>query len=167
MYCREAEAALNELAADRRAVDQMRVELEEARARADAEANAARVAMSKAETQRRELEEMRAELVKTRGDMDEFHRTQNKSAEILEQSLREAREQQTRLEQELHRVQAQTASSRTIDTRLAQLDQMETKLRTTERELATTRRALEDERGRRDRAIALIKPKLTVDEGRS
>lgn len=164
-YCRDAEAAVSQLAADKQNVDAMRVELEQARSRADGEAAAARNALCQVETQRRELGAMRDELMKARADMQQFHRTQNQNAETLERSLQDAKQQQQQLEQELQRVRAQAATSRTIDHRLAQVEQMETKLRSTERELAETRRALESERSRRDRAIALIKPKQVAESG--
>lgn len=158
-YCREAEAAVAELAADKQQVDQMRTELEQARTRADAEAEAARAALAQVEAQRRELTAMRSEVMKARTEMEQFERSQSHNAEALERSLREAKEQQAQLEHELVRVRSQSVSSRAIESRLAQIEQMETKLRLTERELAVTRNALETERGRRDRAIALIKPK--------
>jgi capsule polysaccharide export protein KpsE/RkpR len=164
-YCRDAEAAVSQLAADKQDLDQTRTELEEARARADAEASAARNALAQVDMQRQELGEMRGELIKARAEMEQLNRTQNNSAETLERSLREAKQQQIQLEQELQRVRAQAASSRTIDHRLAQVEQMETKLRLTERELAETRNALESERSRRDRAIALIKPKQAAEAG--
>jgi chromosome segregation ATPase len=164
-YCREAEAAVNQLAADKQGLDQMRAELEDARARADAEAAAARTALGQVDAQRRELGEMRGELIKARTEMEQFHHTQNHNAEALERSLREAKQQQIQLEQELQRVRAQAASSRTIDHRLAQVEQMEAKLRLTEHELAETRHDLESERSRRDRAIALIKPKQVAESG--
>lgn len=142
----------------------MRTDLEQARARADAEAEAARVTLAQVDAQRRELGAMRDELMKARAEMEQFERTQNQSAETLEHSLREAKQQQTQLEQELLRVCTQSVSSRAIESRLSQIEQMETKLRLTERELADTRLALEAERGRRDRAIALIKPKQIAAE---
>ena len=164
VYCRQAEAAVNELAADKQHIDRVRSELQDARTRADAEAEAARKAMAQVDAQRRELSEMRGELVKARSEMEHFQRTQSQAAESLERSLQEAKQQQLQLEQELQRVRAQTTSSRLIDARLAQIEQMESKLKLTERELADTRRALEEERGRRDRAIALIKPKQAAAE---
>jgi chromosome segregation ATPase len=162
-YCREAEAAVNQLAADKQDVDQMRAELQDARSRAEAEAAAARHAMGQVEAQRHELGGMRQELIQARAAMEQFQRNQSHSAETLERSLRDAKQQQVELEHELQRVRAQAASARTLDQRLAQIDHMETKLHVTERELAETRRALETERSRRDRAIALIKPKQAAE----
>jgi DNA repair ATPase RecN len=164
-YCRDAEAAVSQLTVDKLNLDEMRTELEDARTRADAEAAAARTAMAQVDSQRRELNEMRTELVTARGEMEQIQTSQSQSAASLEKSLREARDQQTQLEHELQRVRVQAASSRTIDTRLAQVEQMESKLRLTERELIETRRALESERSRRDRAIALIKPKQIAESG--
>lgn len=165
-YCREAEAAVAELAADKQQVDQMRTELEQARSRADAEAEAARAALAQVEAQRRELTAMRSEVMKARTEMEQFERSQSHNAEALERSLREAKEQQAQLEHELVRVRSQSVSSRAIESRLAQIEQMETKLRLTERELAVTRNALETERGRRDRAIALIKPRQVAADSK-
>lgn len=164
-YCQEAEAAVNQLAADKNDLDRMQAELEAARARADAEAAAARNAVAQVEAHRRELIGMRDELVKARSDMDAYHQAQHRSAEALERSLAEAKQQQRQLEDELQRVRGQTLSTRALDARLAQVGQMETRLRLTEKELAETRRALEAERSRRDRAIALIKPKSTDAAG--
>lgn len=150
---------MNQLAAEKREVDRSRAELEQAHARADAEAEAARNALAHVEAQRGELEAMRTDLLKTRAEMEQFEQAQQQGAADLERSLGEAKAQQLRLEEELRRVRAQAVSSRTLDSRLGQLEQMQAKLRVTERELADTRQALEAERGRRDRAIALIKPK--------
>lgn len=158
-YCREAEVAVSQIAAEKHEIDRIRAELQDARERADAEASAARAAMAQAETQRRELGAMRNELLSARAELEAFQSTQAGNVDALETSLRDARIQQARLEQELQRVQAHSASSRSLDARLGQVEQMEAKLRVTERELADTRRALEDERSRRDRAIALIKPR--------
>jgi chromosome segregation ATPase len=166
VYCRDAEAALNQIAAEKQENDHVRSELEEARQRATSEANAVRDAMAQAETQRRELAEMRKELVAARAAVTTFEQTQAAAATGLEQRLREAKEQQARLEAELQRVQAQAASTRTLDAQLQQVDGMQAKLRATERELTETRRALESERGRRDRAIALIKPREVAGEAR-
>jgi predicted nucleic acid-binding Zn-ribbon protein len=166
VYCRQAESAVTQLASDKQEVDRMRTELEAARERAGAEADAARAAMAQVDVQRRELEAMRAELIKARTDMEAVQRGQSRDAEALESSLRQAKEQQVRLEDELTRVRAQAASSKAMHSRLAQLDGIQARLRTTELELAETRLALENERSRRDRAIALIKPKQ-VDEVRS
>lgn len=165
-YCRDAEAVITQLAAEKQDFDRLRNEIEDAKARADREAQAAQVALGQVESQRRELVAMRTELLKARGELDEFERSQSAGAEKLERSLAEARQQQTQLEQELERVRTQAASTRAIDARLVQIEQMESKLRVTERELADTRRALEDERSRRDRAIALIKPRsVTAPSG--
>lgn len=158
-YCRDAETALTQLAAEKQDLDRVRQEVEQGKARAEAEADAARTALALVDAQRRELNAMRDDLVKAREEMTSFQQAQRDGAAALESSLREAKQQQRQLEQELQRVRAQTASSHTLDTRLGQLDQMEARLRTTERELADTRTALETERSRRDRAIALIKPK--------
>ncbi|HVU35290.1 MAG TPA: hypothetical protein VHE61_17775 [Opitutaceae bacterium] len=150
---------MNEIAADKKDLDRMRMDLEQARVRADAEADAARTALAQLDVQRRELEAMRTELLRARTEMEQFQANQSQNAEALESSLREARKQQTQLEEELQRVRSHSVSPRTLDARLAQLGHMEAKLHATERELADTRQALEEERGRRDRAIALIKPK--------
>lgn len=158
-YCRDAEAAVNQLAAEKQDLDRVRADLEQARARADHEAEAARSALAHAETQRAELDGMRDELLKARAEMEQFNVAQRQGAADLERSLRESKDQQVRLEEELQRVRAQAVSSRTLDSRLGQLDQIQAKLRVTERELTDTRAALEAERSRRDRAIALIKPK--------
>ena len=166
-YCREAEAAVSQIAAEKQEIDRVRADLQDAQKRADAQADAARDAMAQADTQRRQLSAMREELLKARSEIDEFQRAQAANATALEASLRDARQQQLRLEDELQRVRAQATSSRTIDSRLGQVEQMEAKLRVTERELADTRRALEDERSRRDRAIALIKPKQNAGEVRA
>lgn len=166
-YCREAEAAVSQIAAEKQEIDRVRAELHEAQTRADSEAEAARQAMAQADVQRHQLGAMREELLKARAEIEAFQQTQAVNATALETSLRDARQQQLRLEEELQRVRAQAASSRTIDSRLGQVDQIETKLRVAERELAETRRALEDERSRRDRAIALIKPKVTPGEVRA
>lgn len=166
VYCRQAESAVTQLASDKQEVDRVRAELEAARERAGAEADAARAAMAQVDVQRRELEAMRAELVNAKAEMETFQRGQTRDAEALEKSLREAKEQQVRLEDELRRVRTQATSARAMDSRLAQLDGIEARLRTTELELTETRLALENERSRRDRAIALIKPKQ-VDEVRS
>lgn len=166
VYCRQAESAVTQLASDKQEVDRVRAELEAARERAGAEADAARAAMAQVDVQRRELEAMRAELVNAKAEMETFQRGQTRDAEALEKSLREAKEQQVRLEDELRRVRTQAASARAMDSRLSQLDGIEARLRTTELELTETRLALENERSRRDRAIALIKPKQ-VDEVRS
>lgn len=148
-----------QLAAEKQDVDRVRGELQEARQRADAEAVAARKAMSQVDAQRRELGEMRLELVKAREEVARFQQQHSSNADLLEQSLQQAKQQQAQLEAELQRVRSQATASRSIDSRLGQLDQMEAKLRVTERELIETRHALESERGRRDRAIALIRPK--------
>ncbi len=166
-YCREAEAAVTQIAAEKQDVDRMRTELDSARERAESEAAAARAAMTQLDTQRRELGEMRSELLKARAEIEQFQRSQTENAATLENSLRDAKRQQVRLEEELQRVRTQSISSRNLDSRLGQVEQMEAKLRVTERELAETRRALEDERGRRDRAIALIKPRQGVGEARA
>jgi DNA repair exonuclease SbcCD ATPase subunit len=166
-YCREAEAAVNQIAAEKQDIDHLRGDLQEARLRADTEANAARATMAQAEAQRREVSQMRDELLKAHAEIEQFQRIQSTNAETLEQSLIDARQQQIRLEEELQRVRTQATSSRTLESRLGQLDQMEAKLRVTERELADTRHALEDERGRRDRAIALIKPRQIAGEARA
>ena len=154
MYCREAEAAVAELASDKQHIDQVRTELEEAKARAEGEAGAARLALAQVDVQRRELETMRTELIKTQAEMVAIGRDQTRDKEALESSLREAKLRQARLEEELHRVREQATLSR-----VTQLDGIEKRLRATELELADTRRALESERSRRDRAIALIKPR--------
>jgi hypothetical protein len=167
VYCRDAEAALNQLAAEKQDLDRTRAEVHEARKRADADAEAARSAMAQVDAQRRELAAMKDELVQARSEIQQFQETQQRGAKALEQSLVDAKQQQRQLEQELQRVRAQAATSRTIDSRLGQLDQMEARLRVTERELADTRQALEQERSRRDRAIALIKPRQISDEVRS
>jgi chromosome segregation ATPase len=164
-YCRQAEAAVTQLAAEKQSLDEMRAELEGARARADAQAAAAHKAMSQVDVQRQELNAMHGELMKARSEIEQFQTAQRGAADSLEQSLREAKEQQQQLEQELQRVRTQTVSSRALDHRLAQVEQMETKLRLTERELSDTRQALETERSRRDRAIALIKPKQAAEAG--
>ena len=158
-YCHEAESAVAQLAAEKQDFDRVRAELNVAREHADAEAQAARRAMVQVDAQRKELGEMKAELLSARDEVSRFHRDQTENTQTLEQSLVEAKQQQQRLEEELRRVQVQAHSTRTIETKLSELDQMEAKLRLAERELSETRRALEDERGRRDRAIALIRPK--------
>jgi chromosome segregation ATPase len=161
-YCRDAEAAVAQFAAEKQDLDRTRDELQGAQQRAEQEATAARKAMAQVDAQRRELAEMRTELVKAREEVARFEREQSSHAGLLEQSLRQAKLQQAQLEEELQRVRAQAAATRSIDSRLGQIDQMEAKLRVTERELTETRRALEDERSRRDRAIALIRPKAVA-----
>jgi chromosome segregation protein len=158
-YCRDAEAALNQIEAEKQELDRVRQETQQARARADAEADAAHHALAQIEAQRCELNAMRDDLLKAHEEMAQFQQAQRDGAAALEASLHEARLQQQQLEQELQRVRAQTASTRTLDSRLSQLNEMQARLRTTEGELAETRLALEAERSRRDRAIALIKPK--------
>ena len=158
-YCRDAESALTQLAAEKQDFDRVRAELQNAREQADAEAQAARRAMGQVDVQRRELGEMKAELLTARDEVAKFRRDQTHTTSALEQSLAEAKQQQQRLQEELQRAHVQAHSTRTIEHKLGELDQMEAKLRLAERELSETRRALEDERGRRDRAIALIRPK--------
>lgn len=145
----------------------MKSELEVVQARAQADAESSRAAVSQLEAQRRELSAMRAELLKARAEMDTFQSGQTENAASLERSLAEARQQQRQLEAELQRVRAQAMSAQTLDRRLGQLDEMEAKLRMNERELSETRRALEEERSRRDRAIALIRPKAVAAEARA
>lgn len=159
-YCRQAEAAVAELAAEKQAVDRIRPELEQARLRAEAEAQGARTALAQTEAQRAELADMRTALLAARSEMEQVQRAGLGRVESLEGSLREAREQQLRLEQELQRVRGQLVSSRNLDARLEQVDAIEARLRATEKELVETRTALDQERSRRNRAIALIKPKL-------
>lgn len=166
-YCHDAEAAVAQIAAEKQDIDRVRAELQDATNRAEAEANATRSAMAQVDAQRRELNEMRAELLAARAEVGEFQRNQDENAAALEQRLQEAREQQKKVEEELQRVRSQTASSRTLDNRLGQVEQMEARLRLAERELTDTRRALEDERSRRDRAIALIKPRQVAGEARA
>ncbi|PTX91345.1 hypothetical protein [Opitutus sp. ER46] len=164
-HCREADLALAQVAAERQDIERVRAELDRARDRAEAEAGVARSAMAQLETQRAQLSAMRDELLKARGDLEGFQRAQHASEESLQQRLTEAREQQQHLEAELERLRRQGEASRTLNTTLGQLDLLEGKLRVTERELAATRHALDEERGRRDRAIALIKPRaLGVEE---
>jgi chromosome segregation ATPase len=158
-YCRDAEAAVAQFAAEKQDLDRTRTELHEAQQRAEAEAAAAQKALGQVDAQRRELGEMRTELLKAREEVARFQKEQASNADQLEHSLRHAKQQQAQLEEEMQRIRLQATASRAIDSRLGQLDQMEAKLRVTERELQETRRALEDERSRRDRAIALIRPK--------
>lgn len=158
-YCKEAEAAVAQLAADKQDIDRVRGELEEARSRADAEGEAARKAMAQVQQQSQELSAMREELVAARSEVDAFQRTQNENASALERSLEESREQQKRLEEELARVRSQSRPMPSLD-----LEAMQTKMRTTEALLEQTRRDLANERARRDRAVALIKPKAVADE---
>lgn len=167
VYCRQAEAAVNQLASDKQVLDRTRAELEAEKARAVEEAEAARALAAQLEEQRTELASMRAELARARADVEDVQQHQRLSAGELEKSAREAREQQARLAEELARVRSQSAASQLIETKLAAVDGIETKLRSTERELAETRRALEAERSRRDRAIALIKPKTIVEGARA
>lgn len=164
VYCREAEAAVGQLAAEKATLDRARSEVQAARAQATADANTAARAMEQVEAQRAELGLMREELSRARSEMTAARASQNGVAEALERSLQDARQRQTELEAELDRVRSQGVSAHAIETRLVQIEQMESRLRAAERELSDARRALQDERGRRDRAIALIKPKAVAAE---
>lgn len=164
VYCREAEAAVGQLAAEKATLDRARSEVQAARAQATADANTAALAMEQVEAQRAELGLMREELSRARSEMTAARASQNGVAEALERSLQDARQRQTELEAELDRVRSQGVSAHAIETRLVQIEQMESRLRAAERELSDARRALQDERGRRDRAIALIKPKAVAAE---
>lgn len=162
-YCRDAEAAVAQFAAEKASVDVLQERLGEATTALATAGDDLRRVESALESERATCSAMRAELQTLRSQVGDLQRHQTQRETELERSLAESATRQIRLQQEITTSRAAAAESRSLDARLAQLDGIEAKLRSTERELLETRQALEQERSRRDRAIALIRPKVGAE----
>lgn len=162
-YCREAEAAVAQFATEKAGIDALQAQLTEATTALAIAGEEVRRGEAALEAERAAAGALRVELETIRAQVGTLQRTQTQREKELERSLAEATTRQIRLQQEISSSRAAVVESRSLDARLAQLDGIEAKLRSTERELLETRQALEQERSRRDRAIALIRPKAVAE----
>ncbi len=162
-YCREAEQAVAQFAAEKESADVLKSQLIEANAVAAAANAEARHAEAALEGERMAVQGLRAELAEVRRQLDELQQHQSQREADLARTLAESTERHTRLMQEAAASQVALRESKQLDARLARAEGVEARLRSMERELLETRQALEQERGRRDRAIALIRPKLAEE----
>jgi hypothetical protein len=163
----QAETMAQQIAAEKEATDRLRGELEEARAQANNQAEAANRALGQVEAQSKELAAMREELVQARSAVERFQEEQIQGAKALEDRLEESRKAQSNLETELARVRTAAPSVQVVQQNREGLVLMEKRLQATEDELKRTRHELESERARRNRMMALVKPKQVEEHDES
>lgn len=159
-YCREAEAAVAQFAAEKESVDSLQAKLTEATTAVALAGDEVRRLEAALDAERASVRSLHLELEAARSQVGSLQRGQSQREVELERTIAEAAKRQIRMQQELAAARTSAAASRSLDT---QLDGIEAKLRSTERELLETRQALEQERSRRDRAIALIRPKVAQE----
>ena len=148
-FAQNAENALAQLSADQAALDTARQQVEGERQRAEA-------ALQQVEQQRALLAAMRDEMERTRREMETSHELQSAGAQQLEQALAESRRQQKTLEMELTRYRAKQEDANQVTNRTAAFAEMQRKLAQVQAELNTTRKTLDEERLRRNRALDML-----------
>jgi len=148
-FAQNAENALAQLSADQAALDTARQQVEGERQRAEA-------ALQQVEQQRALLATMRDEMEHTRREMETSHELQSASAQQLEQALAESRRQQKALETELTRYRSKKEDASQVTNRTAAFAEMQRKLAQVQAELNITRKTLDEERLRRNRALDML-----------
>jgi chromosome segregation ATPase len=148
-FTQNAENALAQLSADQAALDTARQQVEGERQRAEA-------ALQQVEQQRALLATMRDEMERTRREMETSHELQSASAQQLEQALAESRRQQKALETELTRYRSKKEDASQVTNRTAAFAEMQRKLTQVQAELNITRKTLDEERLRRNRALDML-----------
>jgi chromosome segregation ATPase len=148
-FAQNAENALAQLSADQAALDTARQQVEGERQRAEA-------ALQQVEQQRALLATMRDEMERTRREMEASHELQSASAQQLEQALVESRRQQKALETELTRYRSKKEDASQVTNRTAAFAEMQRKLAQVQAELNITRKTLDEERLRRNRALDML-----------
>ena len=148
-FAQNAENALAQLSADQAALDTARQQVEGERQRAEA-------ALQQVEQQRALLATMRDEMERTRREMEASHELQSASAQQLEQALVESRRQQKALETELTRYRSKKEDASQATNRTAAFAEIQRKLAQVQAELNITRKTLDEERLRRNRALDML-----------
>jgi len=148
-FAQNAENALAQLSADQAALDSARQQVEGERQRAEA-------ALQQVEQQRALLATMRDEMEHTRREMETSHELQSAGAQQFEQALAESRRQQKALETELIRYRAKKEDASQATHRTAAFAEMQRKLAQVQAELNITRKTLDEERLRRNRALDML-----------
>jgi chromosome segregation ATPase len=148
-FAQNAENALAQLSADQAALDTARQQVDGERQRAEA-------ALQQVEQQRALLATMRDEMERTRREMEASHELQSASAQQLEQALVESRRQQKALETELTRYRSKKEDAGQVTNRTAAFVEMQRKLAQVQAELNITRKTLDEERLRRNRALDML-----------
>jgi chromosome segregation ATPase len=99
---------------------------------------------------------MRDEMEHTRREMETSHELQSAGAQQFEQALAESRRQQKALETELIRYRAKKEDASQATHRTAAFAEMQRKLAQVQAELNITRKTLDEERLRRNRALDML-----------